>query len=98
MIYLIIYNITSDALRQKVAKRLLAEGYERIQMSAFLGRDNPKVSAKLWTAISKWLAVETTARFYVIPLTESNLRDMVIVGEVHWDIDILLGTRNSLFI
>lgn len=97
MIYLILYDITSDTLRQRVSKRLVSEGYERIQLSAFLGTDNPKTSAKLWCDIGQWLATEPAAKFYVIQITESNLRELMVIGEMDLDIEMLLGTRNSLF-
>ena len=97
MIYLVFYDITSDKIRNKVAKRLVAEGYERIQLSVFAGLADPKQSTQLWTDLTNWLSAEQTAKFYVVRVSKTSMENMTMIGEPEWGLDYLLGMRNSLF-
>ena len=48
MIHLIFYDISTDRIRTKIARRLVAEGYERIQLSVFAGNPHPQSNTQLW--------------------------------------------------
>jgi CRISPR-associated protein Cas2 len=98
MVYLLTYDISNDRLRTKIAKRIIAEGYERLQFSVFVGLGSPKTNKPLWADLHKWLEVEPTAKLYVVPVTNNNLRNMVILGKNGLDIGYLLGNRNTMFI
>ena len=39
--YLICYDISTNSLRARLADLLLANGFERLQKSIFIGLDNP---------------------------------------------------------
>ena len=98
MIYLTIYDISKDSLRTKIAKRLIADGHERIQLSVFLGLESPKKNTILWNELQHWLALESHAKLYVIPITESHFRKMNVLGDDMPDIDYLTGKKHTLFI
>ncbi|MDZ7743481.1 MAG: CRISPR-associated endonuclease Cas2 [Bacteroidota bacterium] len=57
MIYMIMYDISNDALRKKTADRLLAYGYERIQFSIFIGTQNPKQIKGMWRQLKDYAKV-----------------------------------------
>ena len=97
MIFLIFYDISSDTIRNKVAKRLVAEGYDRIQLSVFSGIKNPKDNKLLWGNLQQWLAGEPTAKFFVLKTSKNNFKNMQCVGTSDWDMDYLIGVRHSLF-
>ena len=98
MMYLIAYDIGSDKIRSKVARRLTAEGFERIQLSVFSGIVHPKAVKGLWQDLQTWLKQEKSAKLYVLKLTKNNFRSMEIIGPLDWDIDYLLGDQNSIFV
>ena len=64
--YLIIYDISSDKIRAKIAKRLTAEGYDRIQLSVFSGIFSPKLNISLWKDLNLWIGNEKDAKFFVL--------------------------------
>ena len=97
-IHLILYDVSTDTIRTKIAKRLIAEGYERIQLSVLIGHPHPKKIIGLWSTLQQWLQAEPTAKFYVIKLPANSLKQMTMIGEKNIDIDFLLGTKNSIFI
>ena len=96
MIYLLFYDITTNSIRTKIAKLLIAEGFERLQFSVYTGLDNPKQNTFLWATLMKHLALEPTAKLYVIAMTKNNFRNMKIIGNFEHDIDYLLGDKRSL--
>ena len=98
MIYLIAYDIKSDDIRLKIAKRLVAEGYERIQFSVFVGLKNPKKNKILWNNLNLWLKNEPLSKFYIIPLTHSNFKNITMIGKNNIDIDYMLGIKETMFI
>ena len=98
MIYLIFYDITSDRLRTKIAKRFIAEGYERLQYSVYTSIDNPAKNLLLWQELTLILKEETGAKLYVIPTLKNNFRNIKIIGNFEYDLAYLLGEKGSLFI
>lgn len=98
MIYLVIYDISKDSLRTKIAGRLVAAGYERIQLSVFLGLWNPKENLILWGELQSWLAQDSLSKLFVIPLTKNNFREMQVLGGFKPDVDYWVGDLHTLFI
>jgi len=96
--FLVFYDISSNPIRTKIAKRLVAEGYERIQLSVFTGLRNPKSDKALWKALNDTLEPEPEAKFYVLRIPRENFRNLQIIGDNPLDIDYLLGEKYSLFI
>ncbi len=100
MMYLITYDISQDRARNKIAKLLIAEGYERIQYSVFAGTANPSANPVLWNKIIK-LESDTKQgeyRLYVIPVPDRNFLAMEIVGDMGFEMDYLTGKKSTLFI
>ena len=98
MVYLVLYDIGDDRIRTKVAHRLVAEGYERIQYSVYAGLRNPLQVPRFWTSIQHWLSKETSAKFYMIPVTIANFQSMQRIDSKEWDIDVLTGQKSCIFI
>ena len=98
MLHLIVYDISSDRIRNKVAETLMEASFERLQLSVFLGLDNPQNNRRLWNKLNELLSAEPQAKFYVIPLPKSSIKNMVSIGENKLDIDYLTGDKDSLFI
>lgn len=98
MMYLILYDISSDKIREKVAKKLIAQGYERLQLSVFSGIRSPKHNKAFWAELQQLLQPEPAAKFYALKISENNFRQMLILGENELDFDYLTGSLESLFI
>ena len=96
MLYLIFYDITSNSIRNKVAKILIQEGYERLQLSVFLGLEN--ISMTVSNQLAEILKPEPEAKFYIIPLPKSSIKNIKYIGKMSLDIDYLTGDKDSLII
>ena len=96
MLYLVFYDITSDALRNKAAKILIREGFERLQLSVFLGWENLGNEAR--QQLKALLSAEPEAKFYVLPIPKSSIKNIKWIGKADLDIDYLSGDKDSLFI
>lgn len=96
MIYLLFYDITDTGIRTRVAKRLIAEGYERLQYSVYTHIEDPMKDLKLCQDLNKMLSKEPHAKLYVITLTKNNFRTMKIIGNFEHDIAYLIGEKRSL--
>ena len=96
--YLIVYDISSDRIRTKVAKRLVAEGYERIQLSVFCGNPNPKQVRGLWEDLCQWIESDPEGQLISLNIGPDNFRNLNAIGPVFIDFAYLLGEQNSLFI
>ncbi len=96
MMYLIFYDIKSDSLRTKIAKRFIARGYERLQYSVYAAIENPAQDQLLWNEFTAILNEEQTAKLYVIPVLKKNFRKIKIIGTFGYDLDYLVGEKRSL--
>lgn len=95
MIQLVIYDIAKDSFRNKLADRLLAIGFERIQLSVYLGKVK-KSHLKAVLAFAKE-KMEETDRLFVIALDEDQVDGMQVMGE-RPPIDMILGRVHTLFL
>lgn len=98
MIYLIIYDISSDKIRRKIANRLIAEGYLRIQLSVFVGIKNPKENKYLWSDLILWMNADKYSKLFSISVTKNKFRNMKMIGNLDYDIDYLLGVKHTMII
>lgn len=98
MIYLVLYDISTDSIRTKVAKLLLVEGFERLQFSVFSGLENPYKNSVLWQKLKKIMQPDPKAKLYVINLTKNNVKNMKIIGEFNLDLEYLIGEKRSLIL
>ncbi len=97
MLYLIIYDISTDSIRNKIAKILIEASFERLQLSVFLGLENPKKDKRLWERLNENLKEEKDAKFYILPVPKSSLNNMISIGKNELDIKYLTGDKDSLF-
>lgn len=96
MIYLLLYDISTNSIRTKIAKMLIAEGFERLQFSVYTSLEDPFKNKVLWVNLQQLMAKEPTAKLYVINLTKNNLKNMKIIGNFEQDLDYLTGNKRSL--
>ena len=82
MISLIIYDIPSDKLRNKIADICLDYGLERIQYSAFLGEINHNLREELLMKIKREIG-RKQANVQLFPICDKDirLRQIVVINE-----------------
>ncbi len=98
MIYLVLYDISSDKMRNKVARRLVAEGYERIQLSVFTGIWDPKDNMLLWRDLNKWVKADDAGKICVVKVSKASFKDMHILGTFAGDLNYLAGDEHTMII
>ncbi len=98
MVYLVVYDISVNSIRNKVAKILIKESFERLQLSVFLGNEDPTKNYKLWQQFKDLIKDDKEAKFYVFPLPDTSLKNMQYIGQSDIDIAYLLGEKDSFFI
>ena len=98
MQYLVVYDISVNSIRNKIAKILLKESFERLQLSVFLGNEDPKKNKLLWQQFQNLIDEDQDAKFYVFPIPDSSLKQMQYLGQSDIDIAYLLGEKDSFFI
>ena len=96
MLYLVFYDIEKDQSRTKVAKALVAQGFERLQFSVFCGLENPKELTGLWSKF-KTMLDEKTDKLYVLKISKTSLKSMAVLGVLDMDLDYLAGDKESMF-
>lgn len=80
MLTLVIYDISSDEVRTKLANRLFDYGLQRIQYSAFKGELNTHDREVLANELRKFVSGERDS-IYVLPLCERCARLCRIVSQ-----------------
>ncbi len=70
---LVIYDISSDRMRERLANRLFDYGLQRVQLSAFCGELNPHDRHALLKELPEFIGSERD-RIYVVPLCERCVR------------------------
>ena len=98
MLFLIVYDISVDSIRNKVSKILIKESFERLQLSVFIGNENPAKNHKLWQQFQNLIKDDDEAKFYVFPIPDNSLKKMQYIGQSDVDIEYLLGNKDSFFI
>jgi len=85
MITLVIYDISDDALRLKVASYLKSRGLKRIQRSAFAGPLSSAARSELIAGLRR-LVRGKQVNIQVYPLTPASFNQRVIIGaEINYD-------------
>lgn len=86
MMYIIVYDITDDGIRNKVADFLKKKGLSRIQYSVFVGdltsSQLKDVESGLYLLI-KGVKVEDGERLNIIifPLTQTQFNQRIVIGK-----------------
>jgi CRISPR-associated protein Cas2 len=85
MPYVIIYDITKDSLRNRVASKLKDYGLRRIQYSAFIGDLRARNLRSLVTDLKKMLGKagreDERKVVHIFPVPFSSLESVIIIGE-----------------
>lgn len=97
MLFLVMYDIENDKVRNEIAKYLIRKGCMRIQKSVYIAN----LKRKTFDEISKTLRevqqmYENNDSILLIPVSSDEVRAMKIIGQ-NVDIDLILGNRNTLF-
>jgi CRISPR-associated protein Cas2 len=82
----LIYDIENDRIRSRTADVCLNYGLERIQYSAFFGKLNRNRRQELSLRLQRELGNES-GRIRIIPVCESDLKDMWVFDQYRVDAD-----------
>ena len=97
MLFFVMYDISSNKVRNMVAKYLIKKGCFRIQRSIFLADLNTNKYEQIKTDLAEVQAsYENDDSILIVPITESYLNTMKIIGK-SLNIDIIMNKRNTLF-
>lgn len=80
MITWILYDISDDKARTKVAKYCKQAGLHRVQYSVFIGKLNPNEKDSLQLQIED-LIDEDNDKVYIFPMSQKELRETVLLGQ-----------------
>jgi len=96
-IFVVSYDITDNKKRNKIAKLLEQNGYERIQFSVFTGLTAPNRNKILWTRLLKIADIENNPENKIIccAISKTAFKSMKIIGNFTADIEYLLGEKNT---
>lgn len=100
--YLILYDITENKYRNKIAKEIISRGLYRIQKSVFLGATFTEKIRELENIFT--IHIQSTQsindKLMIIPLDQYNLREMEIFlpDDEKFDLDFYLGQKVVIFI
>lgn len=96
MLYLVSYDIESDALRLATAKQLLALGLERVQRSVFIGPLKPEAHRALTDWLTRSLPESEGIHCMVLPLTEYTVHQAFCRTYPAFDWPYLSGETHTL--
>lgn len=100
MATLICYDITNDTLRTKIGNKIIESGLDRINKSVYLG----SIGESALNALTTWLNNEMQQRsgnddsIIVLPVSASQVHEMLIIGTTNLDKDELTGDKTTLII
>lgn len=92
----VIYDISKNKARGKIAKATLEAGLYRVQKSVFLGSLNSTRIDELVLRIEEWLNQDTDS-VYVFPMCEADFKKTVLLGQA-FDQDLVTDEVKALFI
>ena len=86
MLTLVIYDITDDELRSKVASFLKSKGLKRIQKSAFLGELTSSERVNVEAGLKLLVRSHDRVNIQIFPLPSSSYGQRVVIGvELNYD-------------
>jgi len=80
MLTLVIYDITDDDLRLRVARFLRSRGLKRVQKSAFIGPLTSSERTDLVAGLRRLVRGHEKINIQIYPLTEASYRRRVVIG------------------
>jgi len=97
MLIWVIYDISEDRERTKIAKACEQYGLYRIQKSVFLG-DLPPHCADEIAEFSRELIDENTDAVFILPCCQADFDKRITVGRKDFDEELVQGTKKTLMI
>jgi len=97
---LITYDIENNSLRTKIGKKLLYFGLARVQYSVYMGSLKPSIKAQLtlWLEDRELNDFGMSDKLLILPLHESLLAKLEILGLPPFDMAEVFGKRHTLMI
>lgn len=94
-IYIILYDIEDDKVRDRLAKHLEQWGYERIQYSVFIGLQPIHKNKTLQQIIKDLIDIEAfpNDKVFSISLPRRKLHTCVLIGKMNADTLYLKGEK-----
>ena len=97
MIYLILYDITDNKVRNQVAKYLEKQGCTRIQKSVFLARSESKNFQEIHDTLREVNSYyDNEDSIILVPVNASDARSMKLIGK-NVQIEAITDKPNTLF-
>jgi len=88
---LVIYDITDDELRNKVASFLKSKGLKRIQKSAFLGELSNSEKVNVEAGLRILVKGRDKVNIQIFPLTSASYNQRHVIGvEINYDDEVYL--------
>lgn len=97
MLTWVIYDISEDKQRSRIAKACLEYGLYRIQKSVFLG-DIPNHCMDEIAEFSRKLIDEDTDAVFILPCCEADFAKRIVIGKKDHDDELVKGTKTSLLL
>lgn len=98
MLYLLTYDIENDRIRQRIAKRLLANGLERVQYSVYIGELTDLQKKVLLPWVELQLKADNDFSLLLIPLHSDMLSTVEEWASVPLDWEYLKGEKLTLIL
>jgi len=97
---LICYDITDNNLRARLAKKIIAQGLDRINKSVYLGTINESSLTTLEKELAQLLQTkgQQPDSLLVIPVTAEEVHRMRVYGFNDLDKDELSGQKTTLIV
>jgi CRISPR-associated protein Cas2 len=97
MLIWVIYDISDDQRRTRIAKSCKEYGLQRIQKSVFLG-NLPGHCVDEIAAFSRELIDQKTDAVFILPCCETDFGKRIVVGKKDFDEALVQGTKKTLLI
>jgi CRISPR-associated protein Cas2 len=95
MVTWVIYDISCDLIRGRVAKRCQQQGLHRVQNSVFLGPLTPNEREELALEFEEWLD-PLKDRLYLSPVSEDDFEKLWVLGR-DFDRELVTGRCDQMF-
>lgn len=95
MVTWIIYDISRDRIRNRVAKLCLRAGLYRVQESVFLGDLETNRMDELKLQFNEWIDAETDSIF-ISPISSDDFVRIQILGQ-GFDEELIAATKKQMF-
>lgn len=97
MIFFVMYDIENNKVRTQVSKYLERKGCVRIQKSIFIAQKERHVFNEIQETLREVQeCYDNNDSICIVPVSTDELRSMKVIGQ-SIDIDLITGSRNTLF-